>query len=185
MGPAGYLRRGGLTSESSSTFSSLGLSSCWRSVPLITAAHRIHKKDGNALNAPISRESLMNQHCPRGPTCQQHLQEGSCSYPVVNTHEKGRPTEECKKSIFSTETNGSVSLAIQVPTKGEPSPSTLNSALARNPLSHLDVVGVPSTPKHVAGEEPSATSVKKDGECLVVTAGFNHNFGCPVFFFRL
>jgi len=185
MSPTVYLHRGGLTIESSSTFSSLGLSSCRRSVPLIKAAHHSHKEGGKALNAPISRESLMNQHSARGPTCERPLPEGSCSNPVGNMLKQGRSPGERKRSVSSTETNGSVPLEIRAPTEDEPYPSTLKSALAKYPLSHMDMAAVPSTPKHVAIVERKAAFEKNHGPCAVITAGFNHNSGHSDIFFSL
>jgi len=181
MNPARYLRRGGLTTESSSTFSALGLSSCWRSVPWITAAHSIHKKGGNSLNLQLSRKTMMNQHSARGPTSGQPVQEDSCSDPVVNMLEvnmldQGRATGECNRSTLSTETNGSVSLATQVLAERDPYLSTLKSALATYPLSHMDVAVVPSTPKHVGGAELSAA---------FEAIGLDHTFYQPVILLRL
>jgi len=153
MSSSQYLRRGGLTVESVSTFNSLGLSSSSASVPLIMAAHARQKNNKTSHNAaacepnkqarpPANSESL-SQEIVHGADRSPFLEDGSLTPSTLDMVELDRTSDVSRGSMFSTQRQNSLSHILQ---KDAAYPSRVMSSLAKFALPHTEPDIAPTSP---------------------------------------
>lgn len=181
MSASQYLRRGGLTIESSSTFNALGLTSSSKSTPLIKAAHALKKKNTTSHNA-AAYEPKMQAH----PNCQWRalsedtahvghrspsLQKDPPNQSLCNLVELDTVFEVQEVSTISTKQQDPVPYVHQEAAVCRPFPSVLKIALAQYGFPNKDSDIAQTIPLCVMFSQSKTPSKVKYGGPKIATSG--------------
>jgi len=180
MSPVDFLRRRGLAAESSSTFSSLGLTSSLKSERPIRTAHAVRKGFGHALqnpandgiaSVPVSSCQQLVPSALQGSPNSDHYQPALEEPPSTNVFNSlalegstlARKSGKHGKVQRDARSSGHQS--------GRPQPrsSALRSALISQPMTYA----TPETMSFARGKQSVPFGTTPDAEFLAVMAGLN------------